>query len=154
MDILIKKLSYSQKTNCDVVKAENIIEWNNNNGSFWNFVAKLHLLIRTGRYFNDSNSIDSKEKHLIEEIGYGNLNNIKLRQTFQKEGTLPEITSNSDYKELQKTGLLFVKVKTILEAYHPDLIIILSTQAREEMFDDLQLYLLENYDKEHLKKST
>ena len=132
--------------NSKVLKPEDIVNgYNNNSGSFWNFVAKLHLLIRTGHYYDDIRQTGADELRLIEEIGYGNLNSIELPKTLENEGTLNEITSMEDYGKLRNAGQVFEKIKTILEAYHPDLIVILNWEERDDIFDGLHVHWQKDY---------
>lgn len=134
------------KANCDVLKADDILNgYNNNSGSFWNFVAKLHLFIRTGHYFEDINALGSREKQLIEEIGYGNLNGIEVRKTLENEGTWQEITSVADYHKLRQSGKVFEKIKNLLEAYHPDFIVIMNWEERDDIFEGLNVHWLKDY---------
>lgn len=140
------------KINSDVLNTTDILnKYNNNSGSFWNFVAKLHLLIRTGIYFNDINSLGQEEQQIIEEIGYGNLNGIELKQSLENEGTWQEITSITDYQKLKEAGQVFEKVSTLLKAYHPDFIIILNWEERDDIFDGLNVHWKKEYYKDGLQ---
>lgn len=54
--------------NAACVDVEKMLGWKNNAGSFWTMVAKLHLLIRTGRYTEDIMQISAADKVILEEI--------------------------------------------------------------------------------------
>lgn len=69
--------------NTKCVDVEKMLEWKNNTGSFWNFVDKLHLLIRTGQMVTDINSVSKQQRDILEEIGYGNLHSIELIETLR-----------------------------------------------------------------------
>ena len=72
--------------NAACVDVEKMLGWKNNAGSFWTMVAKLHLLIRTGRYTEDIMQISAADKVILEEIGYGNINAIEQQTSLSKEG--------------------------------------------------------------------
>lgn len=114
------------EANTKCVDVDKMLTWKNNTGSFWNMVDKLHLLIRTGKYFQDITSIGATEKNILKEIGYGNLYSKEVLQTLQKRYEDPEIVSSPEYLEICKAAIPFGMLKSMIEAYHPDCIFVLS----------------------------
>lgn len=140
------------KVNSEVVTPEDILKYNNQSGSFWNFVAKLHLYVRTGCIVDDINTLSEKDKQLISEIGYGNLNAIEVQKTLENEGTWPEITSVPDYRKLCQAGRLLDNFKTLLDAYHPDYVVILTWDKKDDIFDGLNAHFLKDYYRDGIRE--
>ena len=102
--------------NAACVDVEKMLGWKNNAGSFWTMVAKLHLLIRTGRYTEDIMQISAADKVILEEIGYGNINAIEQQTSLSKEGYWEAITSLDGYCQIREAGRPFEKLKSVIEA--------------------------------------
>ena len=153
-------LSDYLSTNTNCVDVDKMLSWNNNSGSFWTFVCKLHLLIRTGRYKDDITDITPREYNLLEEIGYGNLYSIETPETLQKEerGVWSGISDIKKYHEICDASQYFEKLKSIIEAYGPDVIFITTWIDRDSFFEGTDYewqksYYVDNYRSVFLSKT-
>lgn len=100
--------------------------WGNNAGSFWSFVNKLHLYIRT-KEIKNLNHIEDCDKEVLKEIGYGNINCMELNQTLIKnEGRPAEDFDMGKLDLLRKKTKVFDNVSHIIKAYKPDFVVILN----------------------------
>ena len=105
---------------CSVEKKK-CLGWKNNAGSFWTMVAKTASTDTHGRYTEDIMQISAADKVILEEIGYGNINAIEQQTSLSKEGYWEAITSLDGYCQIREAGRPFEKLKSVIEAYHPDL---------------------------------
>ena len=128
-----------------------MLGWKNNAGSFWTMVAKLHLLIRTGRYTEDIMQISAADKVILEEIGYGNINAIEQQTSLSKEGYWEAITSLDGYCQIREAGRPFEKLKSVIEAYHPDFIFIFNWEERDDVFEGMDFEWQKVYYKDKLQ---
>ena len=112
--------------NTKCVDVDKMLTWKNNSGSFWNFANKLHLLIRTGQLVSDITTIDEKQKEILEEIGYGNLYSIELIETLRKRYEEPTLLPSTEYYTICEAAKPFESLRTMIEAYHPDYVFVLS----------------------------
>jgi len=125
-------------------------------------VERLHLLIRTGKYCPDLTNLTTEEHNILEEIGYGNLNSIEIPSTLSKRWEGWQFPSKEDkckYESIQKSGKIFEGFQRIIDAYHPDLIIVLSwTEKEDELIDSDYQYqpnlYEENYKSIFLSKTS
>lgn len=112
--------------------------WNTNNQwTFWSFCQKLHLYITKGYTDIDITELDCEDYQVIEQMGYGNLNSIEHDETLKKFTKWYKF-DKSKFRELRHASRKFDKIKHILKAYAPDLIIILNWEERDDVFDGLQ----------------
>ncbi len=137
--------------NAACVDVEKMLGWKNNAGSFWTMVAKLHLLIRTGRYTEDIMQISAADKVILEEIGYGNINAIEQQTSLSKEGYWEAITSLDGYCQIREAGRPFEKLKSVIEAYHPDFIFIFNWEERDDVFEGMDFEWQKVYYKDKLQ---
>lgn len=114
------------EANKKCVDVNTMLKWKNSSGSFWNFASKLHLLIRTGQYVSDITTIDEKQKGFLEEIGYGNLYSIELHETIKTRYEDPNLLATPEYQIICEAAKPFESVISMIEAYHPDYIFVLS----------------------------
>ena len=115
------------------VDVDKMIEWNNNSGSFFNMVDKLHLLIRTGVYYPDITSIGYRELALLSEIGYGNLCPIEFPSTIDKRYG-EHVNLEPEYWKICEAAKSFGTLKAMIEAYNPDVVFVLTWIDKEEDF--------------------
>lgn len=127
-------LSQYLDANIRCVTTNLMLTWKNNSGSFWNMVDKLHLLIRTGKFFSDITAIGDEEKLLLEEIGYGNLFSIELPQTIKKRYEDDNFGFPKEYWEICDAAKPFEKLKSIIKAYDPDYVFVFSWIDKEDDF--------------------
>ena len=121
--------------NAKCVDVDKMLTWKNNTGSFWNFVNKLHLMIRTGQMVSDITTIDDKQKSILEEIGYGNLYSIEMLSTLRKRFEESELPITSEYETICKAAKPFETLKSMIEAYHPDYVFVLSWIEKNDFFE-------------------
>ena len=138
------------EVNQSAVTMETTLNWGNAAGAFWSFVDKLHLYIRTGE-LKDLTNLEDKDKEIIKEVGYGNINCMELDNTlFNKE---QEVSPNKCDLEklyaLRQQSWRFDKISHILNAYKPDIIVILTWSGSED-YIDVEHTWLEEYFKYNL----
>ena len=121
--------------NTKCVDVDKMLTWKNNSGSFWNFANKLHLLIRTGLFVSDITTIDEKQKEVLEEIRYGNLYSIELIETLRKRYEEPTLLPSTEYYTICEAAKPFESLKTMIEAYHPDYVFVLSWIEKTDFLD-------------------
>ena len=120
--------------NKECVNVDKMLEWKNSSGSFWNTANKLHLLIRTGKFYSDINAIGEEEKRLLEESGYGNLFSIELPQTIKKRYGDDDYQLPEEYWEICKAAKSFETLKSMIEAYNPDYVFVFTWIDKEDDF--------------------
>lgn len=118
--------------------------WNvDNRCDFWRFCQKLHLYIVDDQMNVDITQLSEDDYKIIEQMGYGNLNSLEVYQTLKNnkyaEKTLWEMVGDKKkLRTLRKRSRELDKIKHILDAYEPDLIIILNWSGKPEIvFKDL-----------------
>lgn len=112
------------------------LTWGNREGNFWPFVNRLHLMLRTGFYADDLSKIDDEQKKIISEIGYGNLQAMESPKTLNNEGF--DIENWEAYSDMRKSAHAFESIKSMIDAYEPDYIIILTWRDSEATYDGLE----------------
>lgn len=100
---------------------------NNNPSAFWTIVCRLQLKLN-GINENLAMNIylSDKYKHILSEMGYGNLNSIEKLQSINKRrerNGLDHIDKNI-YSEIKNKSLKFDNLKFILDIYNPSHIFI------------------------------
>ena len=120
--------------NIRCVTTDKMLEWKNSSGSFYNMINKLHLLLRTGKFFSDITTIGAAEKELLEEIGYGNLYSIEIPQTIKKRYQDNTYCFPNEYWEICNAAKPFETLKSMIEAYCPDYIFVFSWIDKEDFF--------------------
>ena len=134
--------------NKDAMNADKVFDWGNT-CSFWGTVARLQLMIRTGKYYEDITNISKKEEEIIKEVGYSNLNSLELPKTFNKrEG---ESCANESYNKASILANSFTSIKTLLDSYEPDYIFILTWSDKDEVFEGLERLFEEKYYEESFR---
>lgn len=117
-------------------------DWKSNKAEFLPFCQKLHIYITTGRFIEDIHSLKDEDYQLIEQMGYGNLNSLEHDETLKKLPKDNPIWYRIDRKkfyQLRQASRQLDRLIHIIEAYHPDLIIILNGEDREDVFNGLQI---------------
>lgn len=110
--------------------------WNiNNHWDFWRFCQKLHLYIIDNQANIDITKLSARDYQLIEQMGYGNCNCLEVYHTLRNnkfEGrTLWELVNDkTKLRALRQESRELDKIKNIIEAYEPDLIIILNWSGK------------------------
>lgn len=134
------------------VSIETIHKWNSSPSSFWYFVSRLHINIRTGKFPSKLN--DDKYFELLSDIGYGNLFSIELVETLKYEDSwVPETKQDKKiYNSITKKAYPLSSIKNILTAYKPDIIFILSWSDQcdeREYFEGLSFDTMDIYFERH-----
>lgn len=144
--------------NINNVHIGNMFDWGNKEGAFWPFVEKLHLLIRTGKYFSDIRSIDDTHKELIKEVGYGNLYSIEIPKTirkrvdsFEEVEVIKLISDKKQYQGIRDAAKPFERVQSMIEAYHPDYIFVLSWRDKDDFFDNTDFQRQEEWFEDYFR---
>lgn len=142
------------RSNASSMDVDRALLYNNKAGAFWNFVLKFHRLFCTGKQLYDINSVSDEDIRFFKEIGYGNLYSIEKISTIQKwasEDYIREISNflASDYWRLFEEAREITKLKHILKAYSPNIIIILTSEADEQdwFWEDIKVNEFKRNDK-------
>ncbi len=126
--------------------------WNTNNKwNFWTYCQKLHLYIIKGYTEVDITKLNEEDYQIIEQMGYGNLNSIEHYKTQKDMGGWDKIADKSKFHQLRLASRKLDRLKHILDAYNPDLIVILNWEKREDVFEGLQYEWHESYYKDSLQ---
>ena len=72
-----------------------------------------------------------KEKGTLNEIGYGNLYSIEKRETLRNKGEWNDIVNHKEYRKILKAAECFEGLHTIVEAYEPDYVAVLSWEEHK-----------------------
>jgi len=134
------------KANASNVYVEKMLEWRNNSGAFWTFANKLHLLIRTGNLVDDLADLSDVQKNILKEVGYGNLNSIEIPETIKKRKDVFEddkyvwdlINNVEQYNAIRKASKPFETLKSMIDAYHPDYVFVLTWIEKGDFFEGLE----------------
>ena len=125
--------SYFDK-NSSAVNTEKTFEWGNGSGSFWGFVNKLHLYIRTNE-LKDLNNLEENDIEILKEVGYGNVNCMELNKTLlNNEGRSAEDFDWDKLWLLRMKSKMFDSVAHIINAYQPDIVVILNWMKNPSSF--------------------
>ena len=124
--------------------------WNiNNKWSFWTYCQKLHLYITKGYENVDIRNLTNDDYLTIEQMGYGNLNAIEHDRTLKKDRNgirwWDNISDKKRFHHLRLASRKFDRIKHILDAYNPDLIIILNWEERDDIFEGLEKEWIKKY---------
>ena len=128
-------------------------EWNKNNKwDFWKYSQKLHLYINLGKKDTDITKLTDDEYQIIEEMGYGNLNSLehdRTLQTLDYYGTDKKcwdvIQDKDKFNELRQASRRLDRIKHVLDAYRPDLIIIMNWEDRMDIFEGLEINEIKDF---------
>ena len=128
-------------------------EWNKNNKwDFWKYSQKLHLYINLGKKDIDITKLTDDEYQIIEEMGYGNLNSLehdRTLQTLDYYGTDKKcwdvIQDKDKFNELRQASRRLDRIKHVLDAYRPDLIIIMNWEDRMDIFEGLEINEIKDF---------
>ena len=124
--------------------------WNiNNKWTFWTYCQKLHLYITKGYENVDITNLTEADYQTIEQMGYGNLNAIEHDGTLKKDRDgkcwWDLIADKEKFHQLRLASRKLDRIKHILDAYSPDLIIILNWEERPDVFEGIKETWLKEY---------
>jgi len=107
-------------------------ETKNNPGLFWTFVRRLHLRLKGEPSGVDINTLTERQKALIKDWGWGNLNSIEKPTTLRNEGVWDKI-DQAAYWKLKNASRGLDAIKHTLDVFGPNLLFILNwDDAKEE----------------------
>jgi len=111
---------------------DEIIEYSNNKeGNFWTLIIRLHIYLHRKKIIN-VNTITERDKVLLEEIGWGNINSIEIPKTLQNR-ELWESLDKDCYWDIKEKSRAFDSIKHIMDLYNPDYIFIFNwAESKEE----------------------
>ena len=136
--------------NSNTVDVDKMLEWENNSGAFWTLVVKLHLYLKTGKYYDNIKHLAADEVKLLQDIGYGNLNAVELPNSLRNEGKWDSI-NKEEYWMIKKESTIFDRLKLIMDAYSPDYIYIFNWEERDDIFEGLKYKWHEEYFKKDFR---
>jgi len=114
------------------VTVKRIMDWGNNAGIFWKYIPKLVYGLREGRFLQED--IDAEKfRHYLSEIGYGNMSSVELESTLIKEEF--DDYNPEWYQIIRTESLKLSSISTLIRAYQPKCIFIMSWTAPEDSFD-------------------
>ncbi len=139
------------EANIKNVDVDIMLKWKNKSKAFWTFVDKLHLLIRTNEYVSDLTSINKIQKEILNEVGYGNLYSIEIPATLKKRIDSFEdvavwdlITNKEQYQYIREAAKPFETLRSMIEAYNPDYIFVLTWIDKDDFFEGTDFQRQEN----------
>ncbi len=139
------------EANINNVDVDTMLKWKNKSKAFWTFVDKLHLLIRTNEYVSDLTSINKTQKEILNEVGYGNLYSIEIPATLKKRIDSFEdvkvwtlITNKEQYQCIREAAKPFETLMSMIEAYNPDYMFVLTWIDKDEFFEGTDFQRQEN----------
>ena len=116
------------------------------------YSQKLHLYITLGMTDIDITQLTDDEYQIIEEMGYGNLNSIEHDRTLQAldyygtEKKCWDVIQDKDkFNELRRASRKLDRIQHVLDAYRPDLIIIMNWEDRMDIFEGLEINEIKDF---------
>lgn len=134
---------YFERNNNWPKNLSDILEYKSRSNNFWETICRIQLAIHNLDYSISLDSVDKKTNKILSSIGWGNLFSLEVIETVKKykynDKPLTEYFDLTKYKAIQKEAESISKLKNILDAYDPDLIIIMSwnNYAEEFFFDGI-----------------
>ena len=124
------------KKNAEALPLEDrMTSWAGRTGSFWQVANLLHLRIRSGRIV-DTGNLTVSERAVLAEMGYGNLNSIELPDSLRNQGCWNDI-DESKYRTIKAASEKYLdRYGLLLDAFSPDVSIILSWSGDEALYFD------------------
>ena len=89
--------------------------------------------------------LDDDDYQIIEQMGYGNLNSIEHDNSQKSMGIWGKIVDKYKFHQLRLASRKFDRLKHILDAYAPDLIVILNWGNRDDVFEGLKFEWHKDY---------
>lgn len=110
-------------------------------GTFWDVVTRLHLKLKGKDVTKYSLTKIQEEFEDCFDFGYGNTNAIETRETLKRVNSDFDFTA---YNTIKTASLPFDKLKNIVDAFQPKLVIVMHWAIDESLY-------LEGYNYEYLK---
>jgi len=117
--------------------------------TFFSLVARIQLMIRTGRYYESLEDLNDEELEIVNEVGYGNTYSIELAKTLEGEGW-----NDYDYDKYcyfwENAYTMLDGFHHIINAYDPDYIIVANGSFVKDTRGFQKLMANEVYDSEDM----
>lgn len=109
------------------------LEWTNPY-TFWHFVNRIQLAFN-GEKYDTLKRLSSSQRKVLNQLGWGNIYSLEILKTIGKYGDLfNKSFDHSIYADLLKRTLNISKLKNVIDAFHPNYIIILGWQYVEDWY--------------------
>jgi hypothetical protein len=111
---------------------------NNKSGSFWTLVIRLHLKLHKSDLQN-VNEINRKDIHILNDLGWSNLNSIEKPSSLINEGIWDDINQEI-YWKIKEASRKFDSIKHVLDIFEPHYLFIFNWDDNKEddAFDGLK----------------
>lgn len=111
------------------------LEWTNPY-TFWNFVNRLQLAFN-GEKYDSLQNLSSSQRKILNQLGWGNIYSLEILETIAKYGEeFNQSFDHSIYSDLLKRTQDISKLKNVIDAFHPDYVVILAWKYVEEWYLD------------------
>lgn len=109
------------------------LEWTNPY-TFWNFVNRVQLAFNDEKYDSLQN-LSSSQRKILNQVGWGNIYSLEILETIAKYGEeFNQSFDHSVYSDLLKKTQTISRLKNVIEAFHPDYIVILAWKYVEDWY--------------------
>jgi hypothetical protein len=120
------------KENNSWLSVENISKAAGNNPNhFWTFVRRLHLQLKGESSSSNVVALTQKQKAMLEELGWGNLNSIEKPSTLRNEGLWGDLDQEA-YWNIKNDSRRLDTLKCLLDVFQPDIVFILNWDDGKE----------------------
>lgn len=135
---------YLKENNIWPESIDNTLEWTNPY-TFWNFVNRVQLAFN-GEKYDSLQNLSSSQCKILNQLGWGNIYSLEILETIAKYGEGFNKSFNHDiYSELLKKTQNISKLKNVIDAFHPDYIVILAWKYVEDWYlEGLEVRFIEN----------
>ena len=94
-------------------------------------------LALNGEKYDSLQNISESQRKILNQLGWGNIFSLELPETIVKYGVeFNKSFDHSVYSELLKSTQKISKLKNIIEAFHPDYVVILAWKYVEDWYLD------------------
>lgn len=102
--------------------------------TFWNFVNRLQLAFNDEKYDSLQN-LSSSQRKILNQVGWGNIYSLEILETIAKYGEeFNQSFDHSVYSDLLKNTQKISKLKNVIDAFHPDYILILAWKYVDDWY--------------------
>lgn len=108
-------------------------------GTFWKNVQRAYLLFRTGEYISDLTLLSEDHYAILSELGCWNYNSIEKDESLGNEDSDWQPASMANLSALREICRPFSSVKNIIDAYEPDILVLLHWTDDMSPFEGLNL---------------
>lgn len=109
------------------------LEWTNPY-TFWHFVNRLQLAFN-GEKYDTLQNLSLRQRKVLNQLGWGNIYSLEILETISKYGDEFNQSFNPTiYADLFNRAQNISKLKNVIDAFHPDYVIILAWQYVEDWY--------------------